>query len=301
MLAQYVSANQKDWDVWIPSVLFAYRTAVHDSTGFSPYKLLFGREPKQPIDFQIPLPTKEPSDTTSIHYFSALKRTLDSIQEQANQNLRTAQLSQKAYHDRGVTAEQFSIGDMVLVYNPVAHGSPKFQKHWEGPYLVVSKLAGGVTYMIRSIVDDKFLTVHRERLKLCNSEPVQEQVVQLIAAEPAEPDGAQPPRQLKLPNPQSINLLRLILSLLCLFWPTQPLQLKLFSPRSQCRSQDPMQSHRIPRRWWRFRSCLRPPPRLLLLVDRDATFDHQTDWQINTLPRSHINPVTKSSIYVHFT
>ena len=174
MLAQYVSVNQNDWDVLIPSVLFAYRTAVHNSTGFSPYKLLFGREPKQPIDFQFPITSSQRSEASPDHYFSALKRTLDSIQEQANQNLRTAQLSQKQYHDRGVTAAQFSIEDMVLVYNPVAHGSPKFQKHWEGPFLVVSKLAGGVTYIVRSVVDDKFLTVHRERLKLCNSEPVQE-------------------------------------------------------------------------------------------------------------------------------
>ena len=107
MLAQYVSANQKDWDVWIPSVLFAYRTAVHDSTGFSPYKLLFGREPKQPIDYQFPLPRQEPVESTSSGYFSALRRTLDSMQEQAGLNLRNAQLTQKAYHDRGVTADQF--------------------------------------------------------------------------------------------------------------------------------------------------------------------------------------------------
>ena len=107
MLAQYVSANQKNWDVWIPSVLFAYGTAVHDSTGFSPYKLLFGREPQQPIDFQFPIPSSQPSATSPVRYFSALKRTMESIQEQANQNLRTAQSAQKYYHDRRVTAEQF--------------------------------------------------------------------------------------------------------------------------------------------------------------------------------------------------
>ena len=187
--------------MWIPSVLFAYRTSVHDLTGYSPYKLLFGRKPKQPIDFQFPLPSSKPSATSPDHYFSALKRTLDSNREQANQNLRTAQLSQKKFHDRRVSAKQFSIGDMVLVYNPVAHGSSKFQKHWEGPYLVVSKLAGGVTYMVRSVFDDKFLTVHRERLKSCNSEPVQEQGVQVVAAEPAMLDAAQQPQPAQVAQP----------------------------------------------------------------------------------------------------
>ena len=32
MLAQYVDSNQTDWDQWLPSVLFAYRTGIHDST-----------------------------------------------------------------------------------------------------------------------------------------------------------------------------------------------------------------------------------------------------------------------------
>ena len=46
MLAQYVDKNQKDWEVWLPSVLFAYRTAAHSSTGHSPYEMVFGRYPK---------------------------------------------------------------------------------------------------------------------------------------------------------------------------------------------------------------------------------------------------------------
>ena len=203
MLAQYVSANQKDWDVWIPSVLFAYRTAVHDSTGFSHFKLLFGREPKQPIDFQFPLPSPELVAASPSQHFSALKRTLDSVQEQTKHNLKNAQLTRKAYHDRGVTAEQFAIGDLVLVYNPVPHGSPKFQKHWEGPYLVVSKLASGVTYMLRSTANDKFLTAHRERLKRCLSEPLQEQDVQHVGAGPVTHDVPQPhiPQQLQALHP----------------------------------------------------------------------------------------------------
>lgn len=176
MLAQYVASNQSDWDQWLPSVLFAYRTAVHESTGFSPYKLLFGREPKQPIDFLVPVPNTSLSNDTPQAYFSALKLSMDSIQEQARSNLKHSQTSQKIYHDQSVTADKFAIGDLVLVYNPVLRGFPKFQKHWEGPYIVLSRMARGVTYLLR-LADgsDKFLTVHRNRLKRCNSELVPEQ------------------------------------------------------------------------------------------------------------------------------
>ena len=42
MLAKLVKENQKDWDLHIPKVLFAYRTAVHESMGYSPYQVNFG-------------------------------------------------------------------------------------------------------------------------------------------------------------------------------------------------------------------------------------------------------------------
>ena len=35
MLAKLVKENQKDWDPHIPKVLFAYRTALHESTSLS--------------------------------------------------------------------------------------------------------------------------------------------------------------------------------------------------------------------------------------------------------------------------
>ena len=35
--------NQTDWDVHLDGVLFAYRTSVHKSTGFTPFEIMFGR------------------------------------------------------------------------------------------------------------------------------------------------------------------------------------------------------------------------------------------------------------------
>ena len=55
--------------------------------------------------------------------------------------------------------------------------------------------------MLRSTVDDKFLTVHRERFKLCLAEPFHEQDVQHVEAEPTAPDIVQPPQPLHVPQP----------------------------------------------------------------------------------------------------
>src|SRR6185295_3482481 len=46
----------KDWDIFIPSVLFAYRTAKQSTTKFTPFYLTYGREAKFPnFDIDDPL------------------------------------------------------------------------------------------------------------------------------------------------------------------------------------------------------------------------------------------------------
>ena len=41
MLAMFAGENRDDWDD-LPAVMMAYRSSVHESTGFSPYRLMFG-------------------------------------------------------------------------------------------------------------------------------------------------------------------------------------------------------------------------------------------------------------------
>ncbi len=50
MLTCFVSDHQKDWDVLLPYVDFAYNTAVHSSTDCTPFELTSGRKPRVPID-----------------------------------------------------------------------------------------------------------------------------------------------------------------------------------------------------------------------------------------------------------
>ena len=53
MLSKMVNENQKDWDIHLPEALFAYRTAIHDSIGYSPFRVNFGRSPSLPIDIML--------------------------------------------------------------------------------------------------------------------------------------------------------------------------------------------------------------------------------------------------------
>ena len=43
MLAMFAGENKDDWDDLLPAVMMAYRSSVHESMGFSPYRLMFWR------------------------------------------------------------------------------------------------------------------------------------------------------------------------------------------------------------------------------------------------------------------
>ena len=45
--------DEQNWDLCIPTVMLAYRTSVQESTGCTPYFLLFGREARLPVDVML--------------------------------------------------------------------------------------------------------------------------------------------------------------------------------------------------------------------------------------------------------
>ena len=45
LLRVYIDKHS-DWEQHLPLALYAYRTAIHSSTGVSPHMLMFGREPR---------------------------------------------------------------------------------------------------------------------------------------------------------------------------------------------------------------------------------------------------------------
>ena len=54
MLAMFAGENRDDWDDLLPAVMMAYRSSVHESTGDSPCRLMFGEECTLPMDVGLP-------------------------------------------------------------------------------------------------------------------------------------------------------------------------------------------------------------------------------------------------------
>lgn len=64
-LSKFPDHNQIDWDLHIPFLLMAYRTADHNSTGCSPSKTMLGREIKSLVDLIFSRPEEEPHQSAS--------------------------------------------------------------------------------------------------------------------------------------------------------------------------------------------------------------------------------------------
>ncbi len=163
-LSAFVSDHQRDWDLYTPLVLLAYRTAVHESTGVAPCEAMMGRPLRGPLELTIPRPELEQS-TVDCQYVHELTARLESVQEFVRANLDLSGLDSKCRYDRTADRTGFKPGDAVWLYNPrVAKGrSPKLGRPWTGPYRVMERLTD-VVYRVQATPRSKPYTVNRYRL-----------------------------------------------------------------------------------------------------------------------------------------
>ena len=174
MLAKTVNENQQDWDQHIPKLLLAYRTAIHEATGYTPFHVTFGRSPVLPVDILIGAPVKQKeSSYTMPEFVSRLNYSLKHVYSCVRESIKAAHQHNKDRYDQHVTCTHFSIGDQVWLYVPAVKTgqTKKLASLWRGPYTVVDKLSS-VNYRIQLLgVTSKTLVVHHNHLKHCHGVP----------------------------------------------------------------------------------------------------------------------------------
>jgi transposase InsO family protein len=170
MLRQYVNAVQTDWDLYLPLCAMAYNSTIHSSTGFTPNKLMFGRELQLPLSLVLPNPDFEdgycpPVLNDPMGYHENLADNLKLIYSAARANLGNAVKTQKHYYDLKTKSRTFRVGDSVWLYNPTRKRgrSPKLDKSWIGPYAIVD-MHGPVLAEIMTNLRSKPKVVHVNKL-----------------------------------------------------------------------------------------------------------------------------------------
>ena len=103
MLRRMCAERPKDWDKYLPALLFAIREVPQESLGFSPFELLYGRNVKGPMAILRELWSGEAPDEqvlSTYQYVIELRDRLEQTCKLAHENLKKVQIKQKAYYDR---------------------------------------------------------------------------------------------------------------------------------------------------------------------------------------------------------
>ena len=161
ILASFVSEHSADWDEWLAQAVFAYNTSVHESTGISPYEMVFGRPARMPIEVELGVPLRKP--TSQSDYSQSVRKALVHSNQLAQRNLATARSRQALHYDNRSKRDwtPYEPGQTVWLWRP-KHW--KFGKRWTGPYKVLAR--NGVNYRLISSVG-KTLVAHHNLLKPC--------------------------------------------------------------------------------------------------------------------------------------
>ena len=171
MLAKTTAKNQQNWSQLVPYVMLAYRTSVHESTGYTPYFLLFGKEVTLPIDLQFP-PPKEACWTSYHEYVAETRHLFQTAYEDARQYLKGQQKRQHALYNSKVHGPTYKKGQLILLHCPATPPglSPKLHSFWRGPYQI-EQVISELTYKVRELETNKELIVHYDRMKPCHAPP----------------------------------------------------------------------------------------------------------------------------------
>ena len=148
MLAKTVSENQQDWDRYIPKLLLAYRTAIHEKY-YTPFHVMFGRSPVLPVEIMIGVASSQKQSTVP-EFVRSLNHSLKTVYSHVRGSIKTAHQCNKARYDQLATITAFTIGDQVWLYNPAVKTgrTKKLASLWRGPYTIIDKLSP-VNYRIQ--------------------------------------------------------------------------------------------------------------------------------------------------------
>ena len=87
MLSSFASEHTVDWGKWLAQAVFAYNTSVHESTGISPYEMVFSRPARMPIEVELGVPLRKP--TSQSDYSQSVRKALVHSNQLAQRNLAT--------------------------------------------------------------------------------------------------------------------------------------------------------------------------------------------------------------------
>ena len=190
MLGTLQEKEKCDWKSHLPALTHAYNAAEHASTGYPPFYLMYGRQPRLAIDALLGIGDGALEEKVPSNYVTKLKTRLNTAYEAAAREAAINTDKHKQLYDRKVRNSVLEPGDRVLVEKVGLKGRQKLADLWENhTYIVKRQIAPDIpVYEVQQEGSNKKArTLHRNMLLPFEGLPVF-----------AEPD---PPKQHKAKEP----------------------------------------------------------------------------------------------------
>lgn len=138
MLGTLEEDKKADWKSYVAPLVHAYNATRHDSTGYSPYFLMFGRHPRLAVDAYLGLSSEDPKISDKEHYATKLRKRLQFAYKTASREAEKSASRYKNIYDSKVRESTLDVGDRVLIRNVGLKGKQKLADKWaKDPYIVV--------------------------------------------------------------------------------------------------------------------------------------------------------------------
>ena len=139
MLGTLPVGEKKSWQDWVPTLVHAYNCSTSSVTGFSSYFLIYGRQPKLPIDIEYGVALDDNySDCKS--YAKKLQHHLRWAYEAAQKNIDKNTTRQKIYYDKSYKCASLQNGDLVMIRVVKPGTDYRIADKWEqDPWIIVHK------------------------------------------------------------------------------------------------------------------------------------------------------------------
>ena len=175
LLRTLPNEKKTKWPEHLPELLYAYNATPHASTGYTPFYLLFGREPRLPVDILLGGENQNeenpPGDVRD--WLTTHQSRLRDAYQKAGERLQHAAQTRKDRHDQRLNDVPIKFGQLVFLRNRV-RGRNKIQDAWSSTLYRVTELPekDGVVYTVeRADGTGDVRRIHRTAMQICPSEP----------------------------------------------------------------------------------------------------------------------------------
>ena len=130
--------KKKKWAEYLPELVYSYNVTPHSTSGYSPYFLIFGQEPKLPIDHILQIPSER--DSVRGDWVTEHKKRMAYALKDVQQKQREVANARKERYNFSARDKPIEVGKYVFIRNRKIRGTNKIQDHWNPlPYKVVAK------------------------------------------------------------------------------------------------------------------------------------------------------------------